>query len=171
MGNSTGNLKKYWEKVYANPRIQGAYIWDWVDQGFWKTTDSGVPYYAYGGDFGDFPNDGNFCINGLVLPNRDVHPGINEVKLVYQPIYITPINAASGNFRIFNHHNFTPLLGYVDLVWRLTRCGTLVSSGTTVVPNVPPGEQASIVIDFNIPSRKQIPRLPLNNLRLSHKRD
>ena len=81
MGNSGGNLQEYWDVIYADSTICGAAIWDWVDPGLWKDG-----YYHYGGDFGDRPNDGNFCINGLVGPDRVPHPHYYEVQYVYQPL-------------------------------------------------------------------------------------
>jgi len=99
MGNSGGNLTEYWDVIYADPSIAGAAIWDWVDQGIAKPIDgsplkykgSGLAledgeFWAYGGDFGDMPNDGNFVINGLLAPDRTPHPHYFEVKHVYQPI-------------------------------------------------------------------------------------
>ena len=68
MGNATGNLAEYWEIVARYPRVQGGFVWDWVNQGFRRTAEDGTLYWAYGGDFGDLPNDGNFCLNGLVAP-------------------------------------------------------------------------------------------------------
>ena len=99
MGNSGGNLTEYWDIIYADPSIAGAAIWDWVDQGIAKPID-GSPlkykgsslaleegeFWAYGGDFGDMPNDGNFVINGLLAPDRTPHPHYYEVKHVYQPL-------------------------------------------------------------------------------------
>lgn len=82
MGNSMGNFKEYWDVIYADSSICGAAIWDWVDQGIKQDG-----YYAYGGDFGDQPNDGAFCINGLVAPDRTPHPHYYEVQHIYQPIW------------------------------------------------------------------------------------
>ena len=81
MGNSCGNLQEYWDVIYADSSIVGAAIWDWVDQGLQRDG-----YFAYGGDFGDKPNDGPFCINGLIAPDRKPHPHYYEVQYVYQPI-------------------------------------------------------------------------------------
>ncbi len=84
MGNSMGNFKEYWDVIYADSSICGGAIWDWVDQGIRKDG-----YFAYGGDFGDRPNDENFCINGLVAPDRKPHPHFYEVQYVYQPIWFS----------------------------------------------------------------------------------
>jgi len=90
MGNSMGNLKEYWDVIYADSSICGAAIWDWVDQGLAVARPDGRGYYwAYGGDFGDKPNDGNFCCNGVIAPDRTPNPHYYEVKYVYQPIHFT----------------------------------------------------------------------------------
>ena len=101
MGNSMGNMKEYWDVIYADSSIAGAAIWDWVDQGLAKPKDGSKmrlssslelmddEFWAYGGDFGDKPNDGNFCINGLVAPDRKPHPHYYVVKHVYQPIHFS----------------------------------------------------------------------------------
>ena len=84
MGNSLGSFDKYWQAFRDNPRLQGGFIWDWVDQGITKTDVQGKPYWGYGGDFGDEINDRQFCINGLVFPDRTPHPSLNEVKKAQQ---------------------------------------------------------------------------------------
>lgn len=100
MGNSMGNFQEYWDVIYADSSICGAAIWDWVDQGLLKDG-----YYAYGGDFGDQPNDGNFCINGLVAPDRTLHPHYYEVQHVYQPL--TFERDGDGHISIINRDSFT----------------------------------------------------------------
>jgi beta-galactosidase len=104
MGNSVGNLQEYWDVIYADSSICGAAIWDWVDQGLLKK-EYGMEYYAYGGDFGDQPNDGAFCINGLIGPDRKPHPHYYEVKYVYQPLQF--VREDDGTIRIINHDCFT----------------------------------------------------------------
>ena len=113
MGNSGGNLTEYWDIIYADPSIAGAAIWDFVDQGIAKRVDgsslsykgSGLAleqgeYWAYGGDFGDMPNDGNFVINGLVAPDRTPHPHYYEVKHVYQPLHFELVDCDNGVFHV-----------------------------------------------------------------------
>jgi len=80
MGNSVGNLKDYWDAIEKYPRLQGAFIWDWADQGLRENTADSTEYFAYGGDFGENITDGNFCINGLVSPDRIAEPELYEVK-------------------------------------------------------------------------------------------
>ena len=104
MGNSVGNLQEYWDVIYADSSICGAAIWDWVDQGLEK--DGG---WAYGGDFGDKPNDSNFCINGLLAPDRTPHPHYYEVQHVYQPLSFV---MERDSIRIVNRNWFTDIDEY-----------------------------------------------------------
>lgn len=89
MGNSNGNIHVYWKTIDDTVGLQGGFIWDWVDQGLLKESINGSKYWAYGGDFGDSPNDLNFCVNGLIWPDRTPHPALSEVKHVYQPIKVS----------------------------------------------------------------------------------
>ncbi|MCS7105690.1 MAG: hypothetical protein NZ954_09055, partial [Thermofilaceae archaeon] len=118
MGNSTGNLKEYWDIIRRYRRLRGGFIWDWVDQGLKKRTEEGVEYWAYGGDFGDEPNDGNFCINGLVWPNRVPHPAIWECKKIQQPVEAEALDLARGVIRILNRYDHTDL-SIIDITWEL----------------------------------------------------
>ena len=106
MGNSMGNLQEYWDVIYADSSICGVAIWDWVDQGLSdKLKGRSDGSFLYGGDFGDQPNDGPFCINGLIGPDRVPHPHYYEVQHVYQPL--TFVRDADGNIRIINRDQFT----------------------------------------------------------------
>ena len=129
MGNSGGNLTEYWEIIYSDPSIAGAAIWDFVDQGIAKPIDgsklsykgSGLTlengeFWAYGGDFGDMPNDGNFVINGLLAPDRTPHPHYYEVKHVYQPLKFELLNVDEEEcyayVKVHNLDYFTDLTLY-----------------------------------------------------------
>ena len=129
MGNSGGNLTEYWDIIYADPSIAGAAIWDFVDQGIAKPIDGSSlkykgsslkledsEYWAYGGDFGDMPNDGNFVINGLVAPDRNPHPHYYEVKHVYQPLKFDLLdydkNTGVAHVKVINRDFFTDLSEY-----------------------------------------------------------
>ncbi|CAN4076190.1 unnamed protein product [Withania somnifera] len=102
MGNSNGNLHKYWEAIDSIFGLQGGFIWDWADQGLLKEV-RGKMRWAYGGDFGDTPNDLNFCLNGVVWPDRSPHPALHEVKFLYQPI---KVSFKEGIIKITNMHFF-----------------------------------------------------------------
>ena len=119
MGNSCGGLSNYWDTIYKYPQLQGGCIWDWVDQGLLTKDAQGREFYAYGGDFGEnMPSDGNFCINGLVDPDRKPHPQLAEVRKVYQPIKIEAVDLDSLKFRIINRFDFSNLEEYT-LLYRL----------------------------------------------------
>lgn len=113
MGNSVGGLQDYWDTIYKYPQLQGGCIWDWVDQGLYKTDKNGNKYFAFGGDFGEnMPSDHNFCINGLITADRKPHPHLAEVKKVYQPITIEAVDSTLSQFRIYNRLDFDNLNEY-----------------------------------------------------------
>lgn len=120
MGNSVGNLQDYWDFFEKHKELQGGFIWDWVDQALYDKTKEGEEYWAYGGDYGPpgTPSSGNFCINGLVFPDRKIHPHIWEVKKVYQPIKVKPADLKSGKIEVFNKHDFSNL-HQVELRWNV----------------------------------------------------
>jgi len=120
MGNSVGNLKDYWDVIYSYPQLQGGFIWDWVDQGLLKKEANGRLCWAYGGDFGPpgTPSDGNFCINGLVFPDRKLHPHIWEVKKVYQPLKARLVDFKKGLIEITNLYDFINL-AKLEMKWRI----------------------------------------------------
>jgi beta-galactosidase len=140
MGNSTGNLQEYWDVIEKHRQLQGASIWDWVDQGIQQTDDRGRTYYAYGGDFGPpgTPSDSNFCINGLVLPDRTPHPALHEVKKVYQYVDFIPVSPESGRIRVRNKYDFLSL-DHVDIYWTLVAGERTLASGILEKPDIPPG--------------------------------
>lgn len=127
MGNSTGNLQDYWDVIEKYPALQGGFIWDWVDQGLAKYDENGTKYWAYGGDYGPegTPSDGNFCLNGIINPDRTIHPAMYEVKKVYQNIKIYPENLNDLKFNLINQFDFTNLYNY-ELKWFLMGNGKIV---------------------------------------------
>ncbi|MHC4062710.1 MAG: beta-galactosidase small subunit-related protein, partial [Planctomycetota bacterium] len=127
MGNAVGNFKEYWQAFRKYRNCQGGFIWDWVDQGLAKKDEQGNLYWAYGGDFGDVPNDGDFCCNGLVLPDRRVPPKLLEVKKVQQDVHFKAANLSAGELRIENEFFFRSLSDF-ELRWTLgDGCETLQS--------------------------------------------
>ncbi len=112
MGNSTGNLQKYWDVFYADNHAQGGFVWDWMDQGIRRVDpDSGKEYFAYGGDF-EKPgthHDGNFCMNGLIDSERNPHPGLNVLKKVQQYVHVTVVDETEQVYSIKNWYDFTNL--------------------------------------------------------------
>jgi len=154
MGNSTGSLVEYWEAVDRWPRLQGGFIWDWVDQGLrWHTPD-GAAFWAYGGDVGDDPNDGPFCINGLVGPDRTPHPALREVAAVFAPVAVRVADAARARVALTNRRTFA---GLDDLgaTWALEVDGEAVARGSLDLPTVDPG--ATVEIDLPVPLTAVVP--------------
>jgi len=147
MGNSTGNLYEFRDFIRSEKRAIGAFVWDWVDQGLIKTTPSGETYYAYGGDFGDTAiNDGNFCLNGVVNPDRTPKPATYEWKKVFQPVAFTAEDEQAGRVRIQNLHHFTNLEGY-QLHWQVLENGVPVSEGKQLLPSIAPGTTKTVVLE------------------------
>ena len=150
MGNSPGNLKEYWEVIEAYPRLRGGFIWDWVDQGIRRVTEDGKEWYAYGGDFGDEPNHGSFCINGLIFPDRTIHPSLWEVKKVYQPVQVEAVDLLAGKVEVINKHFFSDL-GGLTITWKLSADDGLLQAGQLPRLNTPAGGRDVIIIPFAKP--------------------
>jgi beta-galactosidase len=150
MGNSSGNLKEYWDAIRSHKRLIGGFIWDWVDQGLRKKAPDGTEFWAYGGDYGDKPNDGNFCCNGLMLPDRKPNPGIYEVKKVYQRIHVTPMDISAGNFRVHNEYDFLNL-DFADVNWELAADGKVIEHGTLPRLSLAAGADGDLQIPFKKP--------------------
>jgi beta-galactosidase len=109
MGNSNGTLAEHFAAFEALPGLQGGFIWEWIDHGIRQETADGQTYWAYGGDFGDTPNDANFCADGMVWPDRTPHPALYEYKYLARPVKVTPIEGMSGLYRVFNRRYFANL--------------------------------------------------------------
>jgi beta-galactosidase len=150
MGNSTGNLQDYWDVIEKYPRLQGGFIWDWVDQGLLKTSDSGEKYWAYGGDYGPegIRSDGNFNINGLVWPDRTPHPGLYEVKKVYQYIGFEVADIKTGMIKVKNKYDFTDLSQF-NFEWEIVADGSVIQSGKFKIPSLPPHKSSFVLIPFD----------------------
>lgn len=144
MGNSVGNLQDYWDVIEEYPVLQGGFIWDWVDQGLIKKTEDGTEYWAYGGDFGpeDVPSDGNFCLNGLVNPDREPKPSLWEVKKVYQNI---KFKNNKGNYEVENNFDFTNLSQF-NFKYTFELDGEMVLSETIENFSVAPSEKGILNI-------------------------
>ncbi|MBN2046695.1 MAG: DUF4981 domain-containing protein [Anaerolineaceae bacterium] len=155
MGNSTGNLKEYWDAIRKYPRLQGGFIWDWVDQGLLKTTEDGKEYWAYGGDFGDEINDANFCLNGLITPDRQPHPAMWECKHVFQNIHCAAVNLdGAAEISIFNENFFAPLKNVLGR-WELLIDGDLYESGEFRIPNLTPQRSLQISLPVMVPTVRE----------------
>ncbi|RMG24349.1 MAG: DUF4981 domain-containing protein, partial [Bacteroidetes bacterium] len=149
MGNSVGNLQDYWEVIEKYDALQGGFIWDWVDQGLAAYTAEGEKYWAYGGDYGpeDVPSDQNFCINGLVFPDRSIHPALLEVKKVYQYVKFEAVDPTQGRVRLRNTYDFIPLDGFY-LQWEVQADGQTLKSGKVAELPVPPKGSLELQLDY-----------------------
>ncbi|HEY5469648.1 MAG TPA: glycoside hydrolase family 2 TIM barrel-domain containing protein [Bacteroidales bacterium] len=149
MGNSTGNFQDYWNVIEKYPKLQGGFIWDWVDQGLLKTNENGEKYWTYGGDYGEegIPSDGNFCLNGLVWPDRTGHPGLTEVKKVYQNIEFTPVDLNTGMIKVKNKYDFTSLAEF-NFEWEIVSDGIVIQSGKVPTPDLKPKGEMAVLLPF-----------------------
>jgi len=149
MGNSLGNFQDYWNTIYDYKLLQGGFIWDWVNQGLAKKNQDGEKFWAYGGDYGpqDVPSDGNFCINGVVMPDRKVQPEMQELKKVYQPIYFKSMNLNKGLIKITNHHDFTNLKKY-DFQWKIEANGEKIAEAGLDKLSLAAGQSKTIKLDL-----------------------
>ena len=155
MGNSTGNLFKYRDVFRNNKQIIGGYIWDWSDQGLSQKTKDGEFFYAFGGDMGDTKiNSSNFCLNGIVGPDREIKPATWEVKKVFQPVEINAKNLEQGTITIKNWHNFTNLNQF-DVFWELQENGKVLKSGMLNPIDVAPNKTTTLTIPFKKPKIKE----------------
>ncbi len=154
MGNGPGSLNDYWDAFYRYRRLQGGCVWDWIDQGLRITSAEGTPYFAYGGDFGDEPNDGAFCINGLIFPDRTPSPGLLEYKKVIEPVKTEAVDLYKGRVRITNRYDFCSL-NHLLIRWTLAEDGQVMQSGTLEAPDVAPGRRRTITVPVKTPDRGQ----------------
>lgn len=145
MGNSPGSLREYWELIFRFPRLIGGCVWDWVDQGLRYIGPDGQSTFLYGGDFGDIPNDGNFCINGLVNPDREPHPGLFELKYWLQPVVLTDVDKNKGLVTLQNRYSFLDL-DHLNAEYRLKTEGKVVAQGVIDLSDCKPGSQKIIAV-------------------------
>jgi beta-galactosidase len=149
MGNSCGNLFKYWDMFDKYPILQGGFIWDWIDQAIKTKTEDGIEYLAYGGDFNEPRHDGNFSGNGLLFADKSLTPKIFEVKKCYENIKFESIDIEKGKLRIHNKFLFTNLNEY-DFIWNIMKNGEIVKNGTFDVELQPNGS-VEIELQYALP--------------------
>ena len=149
MGNSCGGLHQYWELFNKYPVLQGGFIWDWIDQGIRTRTPEGVEYFAYGGDFGESPNDGNFCGNGIIFADRKISPKIHEVKKCYENVRFKATSIENGTIEVENRNLFTSLELF-ELVWEVSKDGSVIEQGRLEL-QTPPGGQQTVHIPYERP--------------------
>lgn len=156
MGNACGNLIDYWEAMESTNFFCGGAIWDWVDQSMYNyDPKTGVRYLAYGGDFGDTPNDGQFVMNGIVFGDLEPKPQYYEVKKVYQHIGVKAIDTEKGVFEIFNKYYFKNLAEDYQLVYSLYEDGKPIMTGKPMDINIAPRQRAQITLPYDHASLKK----------------
>jgi len=151
MGNSLGNFQEFMDVFEKYSNAIGGFIWDYIDQGLRKISDKGEEFWAYGGDYGDEPNDGNFCINGILLPDRKPNPALYEVKKVYQNVKFYSLNLLEGKVIIHNKFNFISLDDFITN-WELTANGKVIQQGLIDNLNIGPSEKKELIVPFHEPN-------------------
>lgn len=150
MGNSLGGFAKYWQAFRQYPRLQGGFVWDWVDQSLIKYDDEGNPWSAYGGDFGDTPNDRQFCMDGLVFADRTPHPSLYEAKHAQQFFQFTLLPGAERNIEVTSEYLFRHSDNEI-LHWSLALDGNPIAAGNVVLDIAPQGRQIITLPDVAVP--------------------
>lgn len=149
MGNGPGDLEDYWQVIYSDARFAGGCVWEWCDHGILTgKTESGKEIYAYGGDFKERINDGNFCMDGLVYPDRTPHTGLRELKNVYRPVRTAYLG--NGRFKTENKLSFTPAESLMSCAWELSVMGEIVKTGELPISIPPLG-----TMEFAIPDAEK----------------
>ncbi|MBN1409237.1 MAG: DUF4981 domain-containing protein [Spirochaetales bacterium] len=150
MGNGPGGIADYFAVFERNKNMQGGFVWEWCDHGLRQRLKNGREWFAYGGDFGDEPNDGNFVIDGLVFPDRVPSPGLLEYKKAVQPVSVRMIDAREGSVKITNRYFFITL-DHLELYWSLLENGLEIQTGETALSGIGPQEEIIVVIPYRLP--------------------
>ena len=146
MGNSEGTIDEYWKLVRSHKNLIGGFIWDMIDQGLEKKDPkTGKTFFAYGGDFGDLPNQKNFCLNGVFAADRTPNPHAEEVKYVFQPFEVQLLDNSKAKIRIANRLDFTSLKDY-DLTWVLKENGKILQQGTLPRQDILAHQSAEVIV-------------------------
>ncbi len=154
MGNGPGDLEDYFQVMESHPGTCGGFVWEWCDHAVRQgQTPAGVPRYGYGGDHGEFPHDGNFCVDGLVFPDRRAHTGLLEYRNVYRPGRVTGWDAEAGEVRLHNYLDFTPLGEYARVRWQVTCDGTVTARGQLDPGPIRPHQEAVLPLKVEVPER------------------
>lgn len=152
LGNSVGNLQEYWDVIESRPNFHGGFIWDWVDQTFRKRGADGREFWAYGGDYGDRPHDGNGG-DGVVFADRRAQPELEEVKKVYQFIKVEKVDLDAGRLRVRNKHLFRDL-SFVEGSWELTEDGAVIQRGVVPRLRTAAGQAEEVTLGLRRPAAK-----------------
>ena len=149
MGNGPGDLYDYWEKINAYDKLMGGCVWEWCDHAIKKEIPGIGDVYLYGGDHGEFPHDGNFCMDGLVYPDRTPHTGLYEVKAVYSPIVIEFIDSSKGLVKVKNKYDFIETQG-LNIFWTLEKDGIVIQTGEADISGIPASDERLLELSLNI---------------------
>ena len=160
MGNGAGDYEDYFEMIETYDCLCGGFIWEWCDHAIYKgKAANGKGIYYYGGDHGEYPHDGNFCMDGMVYPDRTPHTGLLEYKNVHRPIRVTEYNQAEGYVILKNEMNYLILQEYVDVAYEVSCDGTLVESGQldlTEVPAINPHQTGKVRLSVSASERGRV---------------
>ena len=149
MGNGPGDLKDYWELFYKYPRLIGGCVWEWADHAVYKK-ENGQDVYLYGGQSGEYPHDGNFCVDGLVFPDRTPSPGLLELKNVIGPVTVEAVDLGKGVIKVTNRYDFTDL-SVLEGRYKIVAQTSTFQSGTFTV-SCKPHETVEVNLDYKLPS-------------------
>lgn len=156
MGNGPGNLKDYQDLVYAHDKLQGGFVWEWFDHGIESFTESGEKYYRYGGDFGDDPSNKDFCIDGLIMPDRTPSPGLYEYKKVIEPITTTAVDIQKGIINLLSRYDFANLDRF-NLVYKVMEDDVILQTGFMAVPSIEARANKDITLPYDLSTIKVKP--------------
>lgn len=156
MGNGPGNLKDYQDLVYAHDKLQGGFVWEWFDHGIESFTESGEKYYRYGGDFGDDPSNKDFCIDGLIMPDRTPSPGLYEYKKVIEPITTTAVDIQKGIINLLSRYDFANLDRF-NLVCKVMEDDVILQTGFMAVPSIEARANKDITLPYDLSAIKVKP--------------
>ena len=152
MGNGPGDFEDYFQMIQNNDKMCGGFVWEWCDHAIAHgTAENGKAIYAYGGDHGEEIHDGNFCMDGLVYPDRTVHTGLLEYKNVYRPARVISYNKESGELVLHNYMDFDDLKDYVKIHYELTQDGLVISKGKLPEVSAAPHSEGKINLKINVP--------------------
>ena len=152
MGNGPGDFEDYFQMIQDNDKMCGGFVWEWCDHAIAHgTAENGKAVYAYGGDHGEEIHDGNFCMDGLVYPDRTVHTGLLEYKNVYRPARVISYNKESGELVLHNYMDFDNLKDYVKINYELTQDGLVISKGKLPEVSAAPHSEGKINLKINVP--------------------
>ena len=152
MGNGPGDFEDYFQMIQDNDKMCGGFVWEWCDHAIAHgTAENGKAIYAYGGDHGEEIHDGNFCMDGLVYPDRTVHTGLLEYKNVYRPARVISYNKESGELVFHNYMDFDDLKDYVKIHYELTQDGLVISKGKLPEVSAAPHSEGKINLKINVP--------------------